>query len=232
MSEMSVSGRMIIKPSIAYTFDMTLVLALIAEDGIVAMSDGRVFTNGKALKPEKEDQLKIFQLSPLCVALFAGGVAKGIEDIIEEYEAMFRNTGKVHVTDIALLMRNLGQVGRLRGSEFIFAGYDMNMSGHHPKAIYMSGSDYYDDKSYVMAGKTEYAKKYLDDHLPERSKKMADLNELAMEAMCLTISKDNDIGGVISLRNLPFGEAIREFSVDEVETLKHRARTKLGMTDQ
>lgn len=124
---------------------MTLVAALIAKDGMVFISDGRV--NSLDRKIIKNDQIKQFELSPLAVILPAGGASDNIEYIMSFLKRFFAAQNITNVNDVILRFvayceDNVDTVPSELTPVFIVAGYNLLPAGEfEPKIYYVSFKD-------------------------------------------------------------------------------------------
>src|SRR3989344_2064489 len=75
-----------------YNYSMTMVAGLLAKDGIVAISDGRVVDDKKNIHTDVQN--KVYDISPQCVAMPAGGVAPNMNYLMSVIKHYFTTTGK------------------------------------------------------------------------------------------------------------------------------------------
>lgn len=88
-----------------YDYRMTMVAALIAVDGIAVVADGRSLDFGGRIMRENEE--KIFELSPKAVCSFGGGVTSDSEmsNLTDYLHGFIRYAGLTSIEDITALIR-------------------------------------------------------------------------------------------------------------------------------
>ena len=207
---------------------MTLVIGAIAADGIVCGADGRVKDeNNKVLK---DNEIKLFELSPLCILMPDGGVFEGMDKWLFLARKSYANSSISNVTDIARsIISSLKQSAKPNEpeSDFIFIGYDL-LDGHYQPRVYKVSNDDWRLKvpssgaPFATGGVTEHADPILHDlYVNSVDPKLRHVNRATLRALKVTTQKSSeDVNGQLTLWNLkPGNKNIKKFNQRGIDIL-------------
>lgn len=216
----------IYSPSKHYYLNMTLVAAIIADDGITVIGDGRV--KNVISEVETDKQIKLFELSSQCVMLPSGHFFDGAEMGVELMRTSLRDRNITSVNTITSLVVRSFKENMGYDTEdpyaLLFAGYDKTADGTYLPYIYTAESTDWviklAPKPYLADGHPRTAYQVFDDQYQSIDKKLRNINRLALRAMNNTMQADNDIGGDIALWNIkPGNRVIKKFDKNGVDIL-------------
>jgi len=200
---------------------MTMVAALIGNDGIVCIGDGRVRDEHGNIIP---DELKLFELSQACVALPDGMVFEGISEVFGILRDIFTESRVEEASDIASLAAEFFEEGESQNGRptnpygMIIAGYD-----HDKPVLWRIESKDWKPRRvppYDIGGLSMEASQIFSREYDLTSKDIKKLNILALKAMKFTIRRySSDVGGDIALWNVKPNERIRKFEKSVIRKL-------------
>lgn len=212
-----------------------MVAALIADNGMAFISDGRV--NDLDHKIINDEQVKLFELSPLAVVLPAGGASDMIDSLMTVFKGVFTTSGIVNVDDVAMHYLKYWQERITLEGEgypvFTIAGYNLLPTGDYEPKIYVMqfldgiwelGIPTNGEKFITIGSVISEPKAVLRDEYSRRSDASLLLrNKAALRALKVAEElKPEHVGGQTSLWNLKPGFAIRKFPQSEINRLKTR----------
>lgn len=223
------------EPANIYNYHMTMVASLMAKDGMLFISDGRV--NDLDHNIISDEQVKLFELSPLTVILPAGGASDQIESLMKMFKNVFTTSGISNVNDVVVYFCKFWQNEvTLDGDTwpaFIIAGYNMLPTGRHePKIYYMHNNQGEwelletrgENTFFTMGSSKEPVNNFLvSEYGNENEALLNSRNKSALKALKIAEnSSPKYVGGQTSLWNLKPRRPIKKFSSSEIERLKNR----------
>jgi 20S proteasome alpha/beta subunit len=208
---------------------MTLIEALIAEEGIIAITDGRAVNDDDSL--HDDDQEKIFQISPSTVMMIAGGVNKDIGDWASWVAAMLAVSKIVDVTAAATHLHggftyNPNQGWVTSESTILIAGYDTSGSSYTMRLYAIQNQEGWKlfklKNPYFAAGMHSIASELLNNNYEKTDKDINSLSSLALKAMRATANSKEykkSVGGTIALWHVLPGQPIKKLTPKEIASL-------------
>ncbi len=219
---------------IVYTYRMTVVASLIAENGIAFVSDGRVNDFNENIIEDR--QVKLFELSPMTVLMPANGAADNMEFIMSALKGIFEHGKLVYLNDIAtqfLLYCRVNVVTEPidRVPLFTLGGYNLNNDGTYEAKIYLIQFNGIDWEAFESKGNDTFVaqgasgdtiRKFLsEEYTVSKDKTLNARNILALKA--IEIGEKNSpqyVGGQTSLWNLNPTTGLRKFTNAEINKLR------------
>lgn len=212
-----------------------MVVGLIAEDGIVVASDGRVRDReNKEITTDK--QVKIFKLSSQCVLLPAGAVVNNIEVAMDVTAGLLASEGLVGVLEIAKKICSVFNYSKNSWTNddpnltFILAGYE----GMTPRVFYvMRRNGQWDinvpkpNPSLGSAGQGYKGVQalLLDAYAGSNTHTVKDFDVLAAKAILHAgTSEPEAVGGSMTIWNIKSGEEIIKLNKREICVLRQKAK--------
>lgn len=221
------------KPKV-YTYNMTMVAALMAQDGMTFVSDGLVNDfDGNTIE---DKQVKIFELSPLAVLLPANGASDNMETIMSTLKGLYEHGGVVNINDVTIRFAEycnqyVAMTPMERVPLFTLGGFNLLPDGSHEPKIYLiqcNGEKWEvfetrgEDSFVAQGAKGELIRKFLAEGFQKATSKTThQRNLLALRALALAEKESPEyVGGQTALWNLKPGLPIRKFPQSEISKLR------------
>ncbi len=204
------SGGLWIKtPTKRYDYCMTFISGLAANNGLLCIGDGNSFNEQGRLITNQE--VKLFELSSTCVVMPDGGVMDNIYEIMEWFKSTLENLAignknpSVIAKCIASTFKKARGIDKENPYGFIVAGIETLKDGEKgPILIRVDSSDWVPVQSevpYLVGGLEEPSTSFIKNGFKnDFDKTLADVMQIAINAMKVAQEYHKEIGGKISLR--------------------------------
>jgi 20S proteasome alpha/beta subunit len=199
---------------------MTLLVGLVANDGIVMAADSRgTFGDPRGITAQNDAQQKANILSPKVAALVAGTGALG-DLVLDEVKVLVAQAGEVTATPVMNVLRSTvkaryddwfrsvpaiqpqqlaatGQVAQRPDLAFVVGGHEVDgMPRLFQLASQFDFAPMVVNHGFAVAGVAQYAL-YLLNRLYQKNRSLSDLTALAVYVITETASQDGKVGGPV-----------------------------------
>lgn len=217
---------------------MTMVGAFIADDGIAFIGDGRV--NSMAGEIISDTQVKLFELSDICVLLPANGASDNIEQIMRTLRTLnviegLRSIDRVANSFLEYCRQYVETVpgGRVNPI-FTLAGYNFLSDGSYVPHIYVLQYERGEWQVYALnrqeshfivnAPRRSELEEYVINEASKRGNSLEAANQLAVDALLLAERQSPQaVGGRTSLWNLVPPDPISKLSYQKISALRRKS---------
>jgi len=217
---------------------MTMVGVFIADDGMSFIGDGRV--NSMEGEIISDTQVKLFELSPLCVLLPANGASDNIDHIMTTLRVLYQREGIQSVDRIATrFLEYCKEYVEISENTsimplFTLAGYNYLASGGYVAQVFFIKYEQQDWQVYLLnqdeskfvinSPQRQGIEGYVIDQYPQRSHDLEGMNQLAIDTLRLSeFNASRSVGGRTTLWNLQPPNPIQRVTPQKISALKRRS---------